>query len=117
MSPPERQPTTAAVRTTARVYEVVQNARDQEEREKSRISDGRSANTSAFAHLPTLRRDVLVRAAVRRSSTLGSRMGQKQTLAPIIDSGSCDRQVWRIIKMKLTTDQTAKSETKGLLYY
>ncbi len=66
---------------------------------------------------PTLRRDILVRAAVRRSSTLGSRMGQKQTLAPIIDSGSCDRQIWRIIKMKPPTDQSAKSETKGLVYY
>lgn len=47
-------------------------------------------------------------------------MGQKQTLAPMIDSGSCDRQSWRIIKMKLPTGQTAaKSETKGLvlLYY
>ena len=114
MSPPGRQPTTAAVKTTASVYEVAQKTRDHEEREKSRISDGRSAKTSAFAHLPTLRRDVLVRAAVRRSSTLGSRMGQKQTLAPITDSGSCDRQIWRIIKMKLPTDQTAKSETKGL---
>ena len=117
MSPPGRQPTTAAVRTTARVYEVVQKTMDQEERENSRISDGRSANTSSFAHLPTLRRDVLVRAAVRRSSTLGSRMGQKQTLAPMIDSGSCDRQIWRIIKMKPPTDQSAKSETKGLMYY
>lgn len=54
-----------------------------------------------------------MRAAVRRSSTLGCRMGQKQTLAPIIDSGSCDRQIWRIIKMKPPTDETAKSETKG----
>ena len=45
-------------------------------------------------------------------------MGQKQTLAPMIDSGSCDRQSWRIIKMKLPTGQTAaKSETKGLVLY
>ena len=40
-------------------------------------------------------------------STVGGRMGQKQTLAPMIDSGSCDRQSWRIIKMKLPTGQTA----------
>ena len=102
MSPPGRQPTTAAVRTTARVSEVVQKARYQEGREKSRISDGRSANTSAFAHLPTLRRDVLVRAAVRRSSTLGSRMGQKQTLAPMIDSG-----VMRSANLAHYQDETA----------
>ena len=56
-----------------------------------------------------------MRAAVRRRSTLGSRMGQKQTLAPIIDSGSCDRQIWRIIRMKPPTDETAKSETGGLV--
>ena len=95
---------------------VVQKPMDQEERETRKTSDGRSANTSVFAHLPTLRREVLVRAAVRRSNTLGGRMGQKQTLAPMIVSGSCDRQVWRIIKMKPPTDQTAKSETEGLLY-
>ena len=45
-------------------------------------------------------------------------MGQKQTLAPMIDSGSCDRQSWRIVKMKLATGQTAaKSETKGFVLY
>lgn len=102
------------MRTTARVYEVVQKPMDQGERETRRISDSRSANTSVFAHLPTLRREVLVRAAVRRSS---GRMGQKQTLAPMIAFGSCDRQVWRIIKVKLPTDQSAKSETEGFVVF
>ena len=59
-----------------------------------------------------------MRAAVRRRQHGGGRMGQKQTLAPMIDSGSCDRQSWRIIKMKLATGETAaKSETKGFVLY
>lgn len=51
-------------------------------------------------------------------SAVGGRMGQKQTLAPMIDSGSCDRQSWRIMKMKLATGETAaKSKTKGFVLY
>ena len=36
---------------------------------------------------------------------------------PLLTLGSCDRQIWRIIKMKPPTDETAKSETEALLYY
>ena len=83
---------------------------DQEGIERGGISDGsRRSEYLCFCASPNIATGCecwcgLVSFA---GSTVGGRMGQKQTLAPMIDSGSCDRQSWRIIKMKLPTGQTA----------
>ena len=123
MSPPGRQPpTTAAVENHRQEYMKLYRKRAIKKREEQVESQ-----TATEVRIPLLLRISQhcdgrpgAGCCCVAGSTLGGRMGQKQTLAPMIDSGSCDRQSWRIIKMKLATGQTAaKSETKGfvLSYY